>query len=208
MLRETSNATVAQETRLWIAVIMTFLLVEVGMHQFGHISFLWGLILAVIIFATTAMTWRNYQQLKTAPWFIVTALLGIIGLTILSEAVDLGLLGDVDLTSLSALGEGPRHGLLAITHVLSDFAVIGIGVYQLVRWYRLRNSTCALSGVVSFTACCGTTAVLLGAVLASALGVFGIHSGASFVMVAALLTVALATLAYTWAGRIPDRARI
>ena len=42
------------ETRMWIAVIATLLLTEVGMHVFGHDTLpLWGLVIAAILFGTT-----------------------------------------------------------------------------------------------------------------------------------------------------------
>ena len=118
----------------------------------------------------------------------------------------LQLLGDLDLTSIVYPGgqafdaEGPTHGLLAVGHLFADLSVIGIGIYQLVRWFRLRNTRIALSGVAAFTGCCGTTAILLAPVFSAVLGTFGIHSGVSYVMVATLLTAALVAVAYASTG--------
>ena len=202
--RSPFDAVITYETRLWIAVIATLLLAEVWMHLFGHqASSLWGLIPAGVLFGVAAMAFRYYRRAKHISWIISAVALGIIGFSVATEALGLALLGDVDLTSILVLGaEGPTHGLLAVGHVSADLSVIGIGIYQLVRWVRLRNTGVALSGIAAFTGCCGTTAVLLAPILSAVLGTFGIHSGVSYVMVATLLTAALVAIAYAWTGGI------
>ena len=87
-------------------------------------------------------------------------------------------------------------------HLFGDFSVIGIGIYQLVRWFRLRDTGLALVGIAGMTGCCGTTAVLIAPILSAVLGAFGIHSGVSYVMVGTLVTVALVAIAYAWTGGI------
>ena len=206
------EAVIAYETRLWIAVIATLLLAEVWMHVFGHqASSLWGLIPAGVLFGVTVMAFRYYRRAKHISWIIITVPLSIIGFSVATEALGLQLLGDLDLTSIVYPGgqnfgaEGPTHGLLAVGHLFADFSVIGIGIYQLVRWFRLRNARVALSGIAAFTGCCGTTAVLLAPIFSAVLGAFGIHSGVSYVMVATLLTAALVAVAYASTGGIPLR---
>jgi hypothetical protein len=202
-----TKMTTAQESRAWITVIVAILLAEVGMHELGHISLGWGLVLASIAFAAGAVALRSYLRLRSVAWLIVTPLLVLIGLTLLVEALGLRPLSGVDLEGLIILGtEGPDHGLLAITHLMSDLAVIGIGVHQLFRWIRLRNTGSALGAAAAFTACCGTTAVLLApafAALSSLLAAFGIHLGLSNVIVATILTLAVALLGYAFAERMP-----
>lgn len=201
------SMTTAQESRAWIAVIMAILLAEVGMHELGYISLGWGLLLAVIVLAASIVALRSYQRLRSIAWLVVTPLLVAIGLTLLVEAFGWELLNGVDLEGLAILGSaGPDHGLLGVTHLVSDLAVIGIGVYQLFRWIRLRNTGSALGAAAAFTACCGTTAVLLApafAALGSILAAFGIHLGISNVVVATILTVAVALLGYAFADGMP-----
>ena len=114
----------------------------------------------------------------------------------------------MDLTSIVYPGglkigiEGPTHGFLAIGHLFAGFSVVGIGIYQLVRWFRLRNTGVGLSGIAALTGCCGTTAGLLASIFSAVLRAFGIHSGVSYVMVATLLTAALVTIAYALTGGI------
>ena len=193
---------VTKETRLWIAVIAVLVLAEVGMHEFGHqFLSLWGLLLAAFLFVAAAMTFRHYRRMENIAWIIVTGLLSIIGLSITAEALELDLFGGVDLTSILVLGaDGPTHGILAVGHLFADFSVVGIGIYQLIRWFRMRNSGVGLSGIAALTGCCGTTAILLAPVFTVVLAVFGIHSGVSLIIVAALLTAALIALAYAWTG--------
>lgn len=199
--------TTAQESRAWIAVIVAILLAEVGMHELGHISLGWGLALAVIVFAATIVALRSYQRLRSIAWLVITPLLVVIGLTLMVEAFGWVLLSGVDLEGLAILGSaGPDHGLLGVTHLASDLAVIGIGLYQLFRWIRLRNTGSALGAVAAFTACCGTTAVLLApafAAIGSLLGAFGLHLGISNIVVATILTVAIALLGFAFAEGIP-----
>lgn len=201
------SMTTAQESRAWIAVIMAILLAEVSMHELGYISLGWGLLLAVIVLAASIVALRSYQRLRSIAWLVVTPLLVAIGLTLLVEAFGWELLNGVDLEGLAILGSaGPDHGLLGVTHLVSDLAVIGIGVYQLFRWIRLRNTGSALGAAAAFTACCGTTAVLLApafAALGSILAAFGIHLGISNVVVATILTVAVALLGYAFADGMP-----
>ena len=206
------QAETAYETRLWIAVIATLLLAEVWLHVLGHqAASLWGVIPAGVLLAVTVVAYQYYRGTERAPWIIITVPLSIIGLSIAADAVGLQLLADLDLTSFvypggQAFGaEGPTHGLLAVGHLFADLSVIGIGIYQLVRWFRLRKTRVALSGIAAFTGCCGTTAILLAPVFSAVLGVFGIHSGVSFVMVATLLTAALVAIAYASTGGIPFR---
>lgn len=203
MARLSASMTPAQESRAWIAVIVAILLAEVGMHELGHISLGWGVVLVLIVFAAGLVALHSYQRLRTLAWLVVTPLLAVIGLNLLLEAFDLELLSGIDLEGLAILGTaGPDHGLLGITHLVSDLAVIGIGVYQLFRWIRLRNTGSALGAAAAFTACCGTTAVLLApafAALGSILGTFGIHLGISNVILATILTVAIALLGYAFA---------
>ena len=210
------EAAIAYETRLWIGVIATLLMAEVWMHVFGHrTSSPWGLIPAGVLFGVTVVAFRYYSRVKHISWIIITVALGVIGVSVATEAVGLALLGDVDLTDFTdpdgattrLLGRvGPSHGLLAVGHVLSDFSVLGIGVYQLVRWFRLRrfrNTRVALTGIASFGACCGTTAVVLFPIFSGVLGAFGIHAGGfSYLMLGTLLSVGLVAIAfvYAWSG--------
>lgn len=197
----------AQESRAGIAVILAILLAEVGMHELGHISLGWGLALAAIVFAAAIIALRSYQRLRSLAWLVVTPLLVAIGLTLLVEAFGLELLSGVDLEGLIILGSaGPDHGLLGVTHLVSDLAVIGIGIYQLYRLIRLRNTGSALGAAAAFTACCGTTAVLLApafTALGSILAAFGIHLAISNVILATILTVAIALLGYAFARGMP-----
>ncbi len=209
-------AAIAYESRLWIAVIATLLLAEVWMHVFVHqAASLWGLIPAAVLFGVTVMAFRYYRRAKHIAWIIITVPLSIIGFSAATGALGLELLGNVDLTSVLYAGgqsigaEGPTHGLLAVGHLFADFSVIGIGIHQLVRWFRLRKSGVALSGIAAFTGCCGTTALLLAPIFSAVLGAIGIHSGVSYVMVATLLTAALVAIAYAWTGGITlRRARV
>jgi len=160
---------------------------------------LWGLTLVVIILATTVMALRNYRKLKAISWLIISIILVLISFIILLEALGIKLLGNVDLTSLLVLGAaGPQQGLLAVAHLLSDFSVVGLGIFLFYRWYKLRTKSCAVGAAAAFTGCCGTTAILL----AGFLGIFGIHSEISFIIVAILVTAALAALAWAWSGRL------
>ena len=201
------QAAIAYETRLWIAVIASLLLAQVGMHVFGHqVSSLLGLIPAAVLFGVAVMAFRYYRRVKHISWIVITVALGIIGFSVAAEALGLRLLGDVDLTRLLVLGaEGPTQGILAVGHLFGDFSVVGIGIYQLVKWFRLRDTGVALSGIAALTGCCGTTAVLLAPIFSAVLGAFGIHSGVSYVMVATLLTAALVAIAYAWTGGIYRR---
>ncbi len=206
------EAAMAYESRLWIAVITALLLAEFWMHVFGHLaSSPWGLIPAGVLFGIAVMAFRYYRRTEQISWIIITAPLSIIGFSIATDALGLRLLGGLDLTNILYAGgqsfgaEGPTHGLLAIGHLFADFSVIGIGIYQLVRWFRLRKTGVALSGIAAFTGCCGTTALLLAPIFSAVLGAIGIHSGVSYVMVATLLTAALVAIAYAWTGGITLR---
>ncbi len=201
------EAAIAYDTRLWIAVIATLLLAEVWMHVLGHqVSSLWGLIPASILVGVTVMALQHYRRVKHISWIIMAVALGVIGFSVATDALGLALLGDLDLTSLLVLGaEGPTRGLIAVGHLFSDFSVIGIGIYQLVRWFRLRDTGLALVGITGMTGCCGTTAVLLAPIFSAVLGAIGIHSGVSYVMVATILTAALVAIAYAWTGGITLR---
>ena len=182
------------------------------MHLLGHrAASLWGVIPAGVVFAVAVGAYRYYRRTKRVAWIIVTAPLGIIGVSIAAEALGLQLLGNVDLSNILYPGgqnfgaEGPTRGLLAFGHLFADLSVISIGVYQVVRWFQLRKTRVALSGIAAFTGCCGTTAILLAPVFSAVLGTFGIHSGVSFVMVATLLTAALVAIAFASAGGAPLR---
>ncbi len=193
---------VAQETRLWVAVIAVLLLAEVGMHEIMHrVSSLWGLLFAAVIFGASSMTLRYYRRVRRLSWIVVTGLLSIIGFSVGAEAIGLELLSGVDFSSVLVLGaDGPTHGILAVGHLFADFSGVGIGIYQLTRWFHLRNTGVGLIGIASLTGCCGTTAILLAPVFTAVLAVFGVHSDASFVILAALLTAALIAIAYAWTG--------
>lgn len=194
----------AQQTRVWIAVILSLLLAEVGMHEFGHMTLAWAGTLAAVLLAAAGLAGWMYRKYRAVAWLVVSPLLGLLAATILSDAVGLRVLESLNLSGLVVLGtEGPDHGLLGVGHLLADMAVIAIGVYQLARWIRLRNTGTALGAAAAFTACCGTTAVLLApalAALGSALGLAGIHVGYSLVVVAAVLTAAVAALGFALAG--------
>ena len=208
MLKDNSSqkspyeAALAYETRLWIAVIATLLLAEVLMHLLGHqVLSLWGLIPAAVLFGVSGMTLLYYRRVNHISWIMISFALGVIGFAIATESLGLALLGNVDLRSILVLGaDGPTHGFLAVGHLIADFTVVAIGIYQLVRWYRLRDTGLALTGIAALTGCCGTTAILLAPIFAAVLGAFGIHSGVSYVMVATLLTAALVAIAYAWTG--------
>ena len=138
------EAEAAYETRLWIAVIATLLLTEVWMHLLGHLaSSLLGVVPAGVLFAVTVVAYRHYRRTEEMSWIIITVPLSIIGFSIAAQALGLQLFGDLDLTRIvypggQAFGaEGPTHGLLAVGHLSADLSVIGIGIYQLVRWFRL-----------------------------------------------------------------------
>jgi len=196
------KAAIVYETRLWIAVVATLLLSEVWMHLFGHqVSSPLGLMPAAVLFGVAGMTFEYYRRVKHVSWIMIAFALGMIGFSVATEALGLALLGNVDLRSILVLGaDGPTHGFLAVGHLFADFSVVGIGIYQLVRWYRVRNTGLALTGIAALTGCCGTTAILLAPIFTAVLGAFGIHSGVSYVMVATLLTAALVAIAYAWTG--------
>ena len=192
----------AYETRLWIAVVATLLLSEVWMHLLGHqVLSLWGLIPAAVLFGVAGMTLLYYSRVNHISWILITFALGVIGFAIATESLGLALLGDMDLTRILVLGaDGPTHGFLAVGHLFADTSVVAIGLYQLARWYRVRDTGLALTGIAALTGCCGTTAILLAPIFTAVLGAFGIHSGVSYVMVATLLTAALVAIAYAWTG--------
>ena len=192
----------AYETRLWIAVVATLLLSEVWMHLVGHqVASLWGLIPAVVLFSVAVMTFQYYSRVNHISWILITFALGVIGFAIATESLGLALLGDMDLTRILILGaDGPTHGFMAVGHLFADTSVVAIGFYQLARWYRVRDTGLALTGIAALTGCCGTTAILLAPIFTAVLGAFGIHSGVSYVMVATLLTAALVAIAYAWTG--------
>ncbi len=202
VMRPGYKRSVAQDTRLWIAVIAVLLLGEVGMHEIMHrVSRLWGLLFAAFLFGVAAMTFRYYRRVQHLSWIIVTGLLSIVGFSIATEALGLELLGGVNLTNILVLGaDGPTHGFLAVGHLFADFSVVGIGIYQLRRWFRMRNTGVGLVGIAAVTGCCGTTAIVLAPVFTAVLAAFGVHSDVSYIILAALLTTALIAIAYAWTG--------
>lgn len=190
------RAQASRETRAWIAVILSLLLAEVGLHEFGELTLGWGGAMAGVLLAATALASWMYARYRGTAWLLVVPVLGVIAATIAIDAVGVVLLPSVDLSAVALIGtQGPDHGLLGLSHLLADVAVLVIGVHQLVRWLRLRNTGTALGAAAAFTACCGTTAVLLApafAALGGALGLAGIHIADSLVIVAAVLTAAVA----------------
>lgn len=203
------RSSAAQETRVWIAVILSLLLAEVGMHEFGHLSpGRGGALAAVLLLAAGLAVWM-YHRWRGLAWILVSAGLVLIAGTLILDPLGLLPLSRVDLSGVALLGTaGPDHGILGLGHLLSDLSVLAIGAFQLVRLYRLRNAATALGAAAAFTACCGTTAVLLApafAALAGALGALGIHVGQSAVVIAAVITAAVAALGFALAGGVRGR---
>lgn len=192
------------ETRAWIAVILSLLLAEVGMHELGEITLGWGGALAAVLVAAAALAAWMYGQTRGFAWLAVAPPLLLVAGALVTDALGLQMLQSINLSGLVILGSaGPDHGLLGLGHLLADVAVLTIGGHQLVRWIRLRNTATALGAAAAFTACCGTTAVLLApafAALGGALGLAGIHIGDSLVVVAAVLTASVAALGFALAG--------
>ncbi len=192
------------ETRTWIAVILSLLLAEVGMHEWGHLTLGWGGVLAGVLLAAAGLAGWMYIRYRGSAWLLVAPVVVLIAAAMIVDALGLVLVRSIDLSGLALLGsEGPDHGLLGLGHLLADLAVLGVGGYQLLRWFRLRNTATALGAAAAFTACCGTTAVLLApafAALGGALGLAGIHIANSLVVVAAVLTAAVAAMGFALAG--------
>ena len=142
-----------------------------------------------------------YRRVQHLSWIIVTGLLSIVGFSIATEALGLELLGGVNLTNILVLGaDGPTHGFLAVGHLFAVFSVVGIGISQLRRWFRMRNTGVGMVGIAALTGCCGTTAIVLAPVFMAVLAVFGVHSDVSYIILAALLTTVLIAIAYAWTG--------
>lgn len=196
--QQSGGMTVVQETRSIVAVVLGFLSVEFAFHELGSLSIVSGLIALL----AASLTVRNYLMFRTSKWMILSAILSFVGVGTILHGLDLEPLQELR-NVLPAFVPGPRHGLLGIAHLFADFSVIGLGIYQVVRWYRLRNSGCGVVALASVTGCCGSTAVVLTSALSSFLGPGVIHSGVSFVVVAAVMTATLAALAYAWVGQSP-----
>lgn len=208
---ETTRSQAAEETRVWIAVILSLLLAEVGMHEFDHPNVLWGVVLAAVLLLSAGLASWMYRKRRGLAWIMVIAVLVPVAATVVMEPLGLHLLDAVDLSGVVILGTaGPDHGLLGLGHLISDVSVLAIGVFQLVRWYRMRNAATALGAAAAFTACCGTTAVLLAplfSALGGALGVLGIHVGESSVVIAAVFTAAVAALGFALARGVSTGRR-
>lgn len=197
-----SGREVVFETRSAVIVLLTLLLAELGMHELGSIGITFRIIATIIALPVVVFTLRNYLRFKSARWIVILLILGIVeaGLTLAIlgvEPLPWFTIGGLPETGLAY----PRQGLFSIVHLVADFSVIGIGVYQLLRLYRLRSLSCGVMAVASFTGCCGTTGILLASVLSSLLGIGFLHSGISYVLIAATMTASLAVLAYASAGR-------
>ena len=82
------EAAIAYETRFWIGVIATLLMAEIWMHVFGHqVSSLWGLIPAGVLFGVTVVAFQYYSRVKHISWIIIAVSLGIIGVSVATEAL-------------------------------------------------------------------------------------------------------------------------
>lgn len=184
------------------AVIAAFVMVEAYLHQLRGYSLALGFVPAAFALAVAGLAYANYRRLGGIRWAIVGSTLALVGISLVVEAAA------IEPLPWLVLPRGfpqPRHGLVAITHIVSDFSVLGLGVFLLLLWYRLRrvgirSSGTAIAAVASLTACCGTTSVLLTTVLTAALGSAAVHVTFSWVLAAALLTVSLLMLALWLSG--------
>lgn len=188
----------ALEVRSMAAVVAAFVLVEAYLHQLRGYSVALGFIPAALTLAVAALAYMNYRRLGGFRWSIVGSVLAFVGISLIVEAATIEPLPRL---TLSAGFPQPRHGLVAITHLVSDFSVLGLGVFLFFLSYRLRaagisSSGSAVAAVASLTACCGTTASLLTTLMAVVLGSAAIHVTFPWVLGAVLLTISLLALAF------------
>lgn len=188
----------ALEVRSMAAVVAAFVLVEAYLHQLRGYSLALGFMPAALTLAVAALAYMNYRRLGGFRWTIVGSVLAFVGISLIIEAAAIEPLPRL---TLSPGFPQPRHGLVAITHLVSDFSVLGLGVFLLFLSFHLRasgirSSGSAVAAVASLTACCGTTASLLTTLLSVVLGSAAIHVSFPWVLGAVLLTISLLALAF------------
>ncbi len=192
----------ALEVRSMAAVVAAFVVVEAYLHQLRGYSLALGFAPAALTLAVAALAYMNYRRLGGLRWAIVGSALAFVGISLIVEAAAIEPLPRL---VLSPGFPEPRRGLVASTHLVSDSSVLGLGVFLLFFWYRLRasgirGSGSAVAAVASLTACCGTTATLLTTLLSVVLGSAAIHVSFPWVLGAVLLTTSLLALAFALTG--------
>lgn len=194
------------------AVVAAFVLVEAYLHQLRRYSLALGFVPAALTLGVAGLAYMNYRRLNGLRWAIVGSVLAFVGISLIVEAAGIE---PWPRLVLSRSFPEPRHGLVAITHLVSDFSVLGLGVFLLFLWYRLRasgirSSGSAVAAVASLTACCGTTATIVTTLLSVMLGTTAIHVSFPWVVGAVLLTTSLLALAFALTGgfRLPPFKRL